>query len=259
MGKVENIKLAAAFGAPSEILPHIPVLLADLWSLGIPPGTVVNLLKPLNLQPGSTRVLDLGCGKGAIAITLARQFGFQVLGVDIFPPFIEDARQRARDMGVDNICRFDQGDMRKWAKKTRDFDMVVLVWTGGVFGDLGDSVRKIRNLVHPGGYMVLGEGYLRDGGRADHPYLRRFAHHDVVLQKLTTHGDTLVQEIVVPDDEIRDLYRDYIDSLNAGAQRSARDNPEHARLLWDYVKEQEKTCRIMNGVVASSVWLLQKT
>ena len=259
MDKVKKMKLAGAFGAPTEILPYIPELLADLWSLGIPPGTIVELVEPLDLKPITTRILDLGCGKGAVAITLARQLGVKVLGVDIFLPFIEDARQRARDLGVDDICRFEEGDIRKWARTTRDYDMVVLVWTGDVLGGLDRSVGKLRNLVHPGGYMVIGEGYLRDGIHAQHPYLRRFSCHEAVLRKLTAHGDTLVGEIVVPEDEIRSLYGHYIDSMNRGAHRSARDNPEHARLLWDYVKEQEQMCRIMEGVVESGVWLLQKT
>ena len=88
--------------------------------------------------------------------------------------------------------------------------------------------------------------------------MRRFAHHEVVLQNLTAHGDTMVREMVVPEDEIRALYRDYIDSLHKGAHRSAKDHPEHARLLWDYVKAQEEMCQIMEGVVVSGVWLLRK-
>jgi cyclopropane fatty-acyl-phospholipid synthase-like methyltransferase len=258
MDIVEKTKLAAAFGAPPEILPYIPELLADLWSLGIPPGAVVNLVRPLNFQPDSTRVLDLGCGKGAIAITLAHEFGFRVLGVDIFPPFIENARQRARDLGVEGICQFEHGDMRKWATETGNYDIVVLVWTGGVLGDIGKSVRKLRNLVHTGGYMVLSEGYRRGGVPVDLPYLKRFSHQEMILQNLTAHGDTLVREMVVPEDEIKELYGDYIDSLNKGAHRSARNHPEHADLLWEYMKAQEEMCRIMESAVVSGVWLLRK-
>ena len=92
----------------------------------------------------------------------------------------------------------------------------------------------------------------------DHPYLRRFDRHKEILEKLTAHGDTLVREMVVPEDEIRVFYRDYINSLRKGAHRSAKDNPDHASILWEYVKAQEEMCDIMERDVVSCVWLLQK-
>src|SRR3954470_11576142 len=63
-------------------------------------------LRRLDIQRG-TRMLDVGCGAGQIAIPAARA-GARVTGVDIAPNWVEAAQQRARHEGVDAI--FSEGD-----------------------------------------------------------------------------------------------------------------------------------------------------
>jgi len=252
------LKAAAAFGAVPEILPYIPELLSGMWSLGIPPDIIVELLKDLELKPKTARLLDLGCGKGANSITLARHFGYQVHGVDLFEPFIEEARKRAQELGVDDITRFETGDIKQAIRSLSDYDVVILVWVGGVLGDVGESIRRIRRLVPAGGYMVIGEGYLKDGVIEDDPFLERFDRYETLREKLTVHGDTLVREIIIPTERINDFYRDYIRSLRKGARKCAGIHPEHAQALWNYVNSNEQMCRTMENTVESGVWLLKK-
>ncbi|CAB5067740.1 unannotated protein [freshwater metagenome] len=57
------------------------------------------LRQRLNLQSGE-RVLEIGCGFGTTALDLA-QSGAAVHGVDISPPMIERAQERAREVHVD--------------------------------------------------------------------------------------------------------------------------------------------------------------
>ena len=257
MTNKSNLKIAAAFGTVPEVLPYIPELLAGMWSLGIPPDIVVELLKDHELKPDTARVLDLGCGKGANAITLARQFGFQVHGIDLYEPFIEEARKRAQELGLEGTCHFEAGDIIQTVQGSDDFDMVLLIWVGGVMGDAGESIRRIRQLVRPGGYIVIGEGYLQEGVNGDDPFLKRFDRYEILLKKLTMHGDTLVREIVIPADRLNGFYRDYISSLRKGAGKCAGEHPEHARILWDYVNSNEEICQVMENAVESGLWLLK--
>src|ERR1700733_14002362 len=60
----------------------------------------------LNIQPG-TRVLDVACGTGNLAIPAARK-GAQVSGVDIAPNLLEQARQRAASESLQ--ASFEEGD-----------------------------------------------------------------------------------------------------------------------------------------------------
>ena len=255
----DKLKTAAAFGTLPEMLPYIPELLADMWSLGIPPETIVELLKNQDLKPGTTRVLDLGCGKGANSITLARQFGYQIHGIDLFEPFIEEARQHAQDLGVDGDRQFKQGDIKQAIAGLNDYDMVLLIWVSGVLGGVAKSIHRIRQMIHPGGLLVIGEGYLKEGVRADHPILKRFDRYEALLEKLTMHGDLLVSELVIPADRINDFYREYINSLRRGARKCAGDFPEHAGILWDYVNSNDQMCKVIESAVESCLWLIRKS
>ncbi|MBN2158987.1 MAG: class I SAM-dependent methyltransferase [Spirochaetes bacterium] len=56
----------------------------------------------------SSRVLDVACGPGALALTMARTAG-RVTGIDLSPENIESARRAARRRGTDNV-RFEIRD-----------------------------------------------------------------------------------------------------------------------------------------------------
>jgi 2-polyprenyl-3-methyl-5-hydroxy-6-metoxy-1,4-benzoquinol methylase len=62
-----------------------------------------------HLPPGG-HALDVACGRGATAVSLARQ-GLHVRGVDVSPVAVDQARRLARLAGVAQRCRFDVVDL----------------------------------------------------------------------------------------------------------------------------------------------------
>ena len=100
----------------STMTPEMESLKARLkatWMAGdygyfakyLEPGAL-EFLERLFPAPG-TRMLDVGCGAGQIAIPAARA-GVRVTGVDIAVNSIEQARARAQAERLD--VRFDEGD-----------------------------------------------------------------------------------------------------------------------------------------------------
>jgi SAM-dependent methyltransferase len=77
-------------------------LFFNFWYLGNPPWDTgispPELLRFINNHPAG-RALDLGCGTGTNAITLAKN-GWQATGVDFAPRAIRSARQKAKRVGV---------------------------------------------------------------------------------------------------------------------------------------------------------------
>ena len=66
---------------------------------------------------GGETLLDLYCGTGTIGLSMARQAG-QVIGVEVVPPAVEDARRNAAENGIDN-ARFLCADAAQAAEQLK--------------------------------------------------------------------------------------------------------------------------------------------
>jgi len=130
-----------------------------IWSLEIKSMSWVEetdrqvdfLIRTMQLS-GRERVLDLACGFGRHALSLAER-GFTVVGVDITPAYIEDARENARKRGLP--AQFVCADIRE-LRFTEEFD-VVLNLADGAIGYLendGENLKifdRISAALKPGG------------------------------------------------------------------------------------------------------------
>jgi hypothetical protein len=76
-----------------------------------PPHVVDRMLAIAGVTP-SDRLLDLGCGDGAIVIRAAQRVGCRGVGVDLEAELIATARDRARAAGLDGLVEFHHGDAR---------------------------------------------------------------------------------------------------------------------------------------------------
>ncbi|MGM0673150.1 MAG: class I SAM-dependent methyltransferase [Spirochaetota bacterium] len=76
------------------------------WDPGEYDRHVPWFLDHFRLEP--CRVLDAGCGNGKSAVWLAER-GFHVVGIDLSPTAVEQARSRARSRGVAERCEFHEG------------------------------------------------------------------------------------------------------------------------------------------------------
>lgn len=106
---------------------------------------ISKLLAFLNLKENAY-VLDLACGKGRHSVTLNKH-GLSVLGVDLAPNSIQEARQ-SQQPGLS----FDVHDMRD-VIEGESFDAIFNLFTSfGYFDDLNDNVRVVQSI-----YTMLNE------------------------------------------------------------------------------------------------------
>lgn len=107
-------------------------------------------------------VLDLACGKGAFLTRLAERFGAKGVGVDIHPPFLEVARARATERGVEASLRFVQGDAGDPACVGGRFEIVSCLGATWIGGGLSGTLRLMLGWLSPGGWLLVGEPYWAD-------------------------------------------------------------------------------------------------
>jgi cyclopropane-fatty-acyl-phospholipid synthase len=105
--------------------------------------------KLLLTRPG-LRVLDIGCGWGGMALTLARDYGADVTGITLSQEQLETARARAAEAGLSDRVRFELIDYRA---VTAQFDRIVSV---GMFEHVG--VNHYRHF-----FDVVARGLNEDG------------------------------------------------------------------------------------------------
>ena len=121
---------------------------------------IARLLKTLGVYEDS-KILDVGCGNGRIAINLAK-LGYRVVGIDFSPVFIEDAWEKAGIHGVEDKVRFLAGDALEIDRVLEGelFDAAIMYWTTilGYYLDRSSDVRVlrgVRRIVRGGGYLLI--------------------------------------------------------------------------------------------------------
>ncbi len=108
-------------------------------------------LAGLKIKP-DTRLLDVACGAGQIAIPAAKA-GVKVTGVDLAANLIEQAQARATVEGVK--VRFEEGDAEELAFPDASFDMVVSL-IGAMFAPRPDLVAsELLRVCRPGGRIAM--------------------------------------------------------------------------------------------------------
>ncbi|PWH12794.1 MAG: class I SAM-dependent methyltransferase [Anaerolineae bacterium] len=127
------------------------------WDSGLTPPELLAFLQ--ERAPG--RALDLGCGTGTNAITLALR-GWQVTGVDFIPSAIWQARRKARQAGVN--VQFLIEDVVRLERLRDPYDLILDI---GCFHSLSEDgkqryLEQANRLLVPGGtwflYAFLSEG-----------------------------------------------------------------------------------------------------
>lgn len=100
------------------------------------------------------RTLDVGCGDGVLATTLAAA-GAHVTGLDASADMLAAARRRADAAGV--ALELVEGEAEQLSFPDDSFDIVLSVATLCFIADPDGLVRGMVRVLRPGGRLILGE------------------------------------------------------------------------------------------------------
>lgn len=105
------------------------------------------------------RILDLACGKGEMLCQFARRFGTSGVGIDVFPPVLEDARRRAGELRVGEQVEFVQGDAATPPSGIGSFDVVSCLGASWIGGGLAGTLEIMKDHVGAGRWLLVGDVY----------------------------------------------------------------------------------------------------
>jgi ubiquinone/menaquinone biosynthesis C-methylase UbiE len=240
-------------GFDRELYPYLPYLLQDLWGMGSDPEAMVSLLRREGFAP-PRRILDLGCGKGAVSIRIAEELGCPVMGVDAMPAFIDAARAKATDRRVGRLCRFVIGDIRarRWEPET--FDVIVFGALGRILGDMTETLTFLAGSLNPRGYVLLDDGFLED----DSPTVYdRCPRRSAFYGPIAASGFEVVGEELLAKEAIEAIDRSFYQMIETRALELTREYPDKAALFRGYLDSQEAESSVLENDLVCGTWLLR--
>ncbi|HPG41715.1 MAG TPA: class I SAM-dependent methyltransferase [bacterium] len=252
---LEKSILESLDGRNDELLPFIPYLLQDMWELGSLPQDIIKLIRKHRLPLDHTgKILDLGCGKGAVSITLAQEFGCRVLGIDGVPDFITAAQHQARLHKVEELCTFQSGDMRELVCTLVNFDLALLGSIGPVFGDLETTINSVVPCLKNNGYLLIDDGYLKEDSQIQK---QGYCKRGEILQQIDRCPVRIIDEYYINDTALGDLSDVmYAQIKNRVAELIAK-YPQQRHLFESYLQTQEEEFAVLENDMQGVTWLLQ--
>ena len=194
-------------------------------------------------RPGLS-VLDIGCGWGGLGLYLARvaEVG-SVRGITLSTEQLTIARQRAADLGLDNV-RFDIEDYRKVRGR---FDRIVSV---GMFEHVGPKYynvffRSCAELLADDGVMLLHTIGHTSTPSITNPWITRYIFPGGYLPALS-EVTTAIERAGLRTNDVEVLRHHYADTLREWRTRFMRRRVE-ALELYD-----ERFCRMWECYLALS-------
>jgi SAM-dependent methyltransferase len=107
------------------------------------------------------RVLEVGCGRGSLAVRIAKELQCEVIGLDASAAMVA----ASTSLGVTTIL----GDVRDLPFTSNSFDVVMAAWMLYHVSPLDDGLSELARVLRPGGRLVAitnGRAHLRELWRA---------------------------------------------------------------------------------------------
>ncbi len=116
-------------------------------------AAVLSWIDSLALAPGS-RVLEIGCGAGFLAIALALR-GLRVYAIDSVESMVELARQHAVEAGAASQLSLNVGDIYALAFEDACFDLVLAIGVIPWVEHASLAIREMARVTRPGGHVII--------------------------------------------------------------------------------------------------------
>ena len=198
-------------------------------------------------RPG-LRVLDIGCGWGGMAMTLASEYGADVTGITLSEEQLAAARARVQAAGLSDRVRFELLDYRDpQLLRYGAFDRVVSV---GMFEHVGINhfrtfFNRLKELLDDDGVALIHAIGRSEGPGSTNPWITKYIFpggYSPALSEVLPAAER--SGLVVTDIEILRLH--YARTLRHWRQRFAEKRPLISQLY------DERFCRMFEFYLAGS-------
>jgi cyclopropane-fatty-acyl-phospholipid synthase len=144
------------------------------------------ICRKLRLQPGE-RMLDIGCGWGALLIHAAKTYGIKGYGVTLSPAQIEEGRRRVEAAGVAHLVTLE---LKPYEEVTGAFDKIASI---GMYEHVGFAAHDayfstVSKLLAPGG-LYLHHAITRRGRKSEKAFRRMRPEYKAMTSYIFPGGE----------------------------------------------------------------------
>ncbi len=136
--------------------------------------------------------------------------------------------------------------------------MAVFAALGDVLGDPAATMRIVRRYVQPGGYVVVSDVCLREGGSRAFDGFEGYRSSDENVRGLTAHGDLLVSEAIEPESAAEEAGDNDVTAIRRRAEDVALRHPRHREQLLAFAEYQARAHAHIAEHLVDAVWVLQR-
>ena len=252
MSRVDEALAKSLSAETPELIPYLSYLLQDLWELGSTPEDMIYLLSRNIQVSDATKILDLACGKGAVSIKLAKTFGCKIKGIDIMPEFIEYARNKSIEFGVDSLCEFMVEDINQSIVTEHGYDIVILGAVGHVLGNQEETLTKLSKVIKSDGYVLLDDGYAMSIPFSNYLTKKQW------IETINKTGYQFIDERLVNELDFSEMLEFQIISITKRVNELKIVYPSYAELFDQYLESQMAECDELENDVEGVTLLLRK-
>jgi demethylmenaquinone methyltransferase / 2-methoxy-6-polyprenyl-1,4-benzoquinol methylase len=174
-------------------------------------------------------VLDVACGTGALSLALARRYGCSVVGIDLSPQMLAEARRRVHGAGLADRIQLREGRAEELPFADDSFDALTFGYLLRYVDDPASTVGELLRVVRPGG-RVAGLEFAVPPARLPRALWRLYVRYGLpALGGLVSPGWREVGRVL--DGTIEPFYRRYPLERQLEDWRSAGLHDVRARFL----------------------------
>ncbi|MCH9661933.1 MAG: class I SAM-dependent methyltransferase [Bacteroidetes bacterium] len=237
-----------------EMEKHIPYVLQDLWELGSIPEYIYQLINDNVDSKRIGKIVDLGCGKGAVLIYLAKRLEFQGLGIDIVSDFIEAAKRHSIENSVNNRLDFVASDFLDYIDQNKKYEIVIYGYDSGILGDVLETITRLQNCISDSGYLILEIAFTPDNKEK----IEGLPTERELLEHLDKSDLKIIDKILWHIDTISAINNENNSYINKRIEELKKAYPEKTQIFEQYMSNQIDECKMIENEMICSTWILSK-
>ncbi|MBU1249156.1 MAG: methyltransferase domain-containing protein, partial [Proteobacteria bacterium] len=172
--------------------------------------TTQKILAMLPTLPKNPAILEVGCGTGGSTLDLARLTNGTITATDVYQPFMDELRRRAKQAGITGITT-TKVDMTELDYPDQSFD---LIWAESCVFLMGFEAALVawKRMLRPGGLLVVSDvswttatpdQEIRDFWAVGYPGMLDMDAHQAII---TTAGYECLGSFIQPESDWEAIY-----------------------------------------------------